>query len=90
VSKLESLGDPSTGQSAWTTAVADLGDGQRLVQEEVRSARAGDTDAFVAASQDRVDSTTALHIDMIAAGLSPKSACLAAQDDPLVVHTAMH
>jgi hypothetical protein len=90
ISKLESLGDPSTGSAAWTTAVADLGDGQRLVQEEIRSARAGDAETFVAVEQDRADSNTALHVDLIAAGLSPSSPCLAAQVDPLRTTTAMH
>ncbi len=90
VSKLEGLGDPSTGGTAWTTAVADLGDGQRLVQEEVRQARARDADAFAAAEQDRADSNAALHADLIAAGLSPNSPCLAAQVDPLQTTTAMH
>ncbi len=90
VSKLEALGDPTTGVSAWTTAVADLGDGQRLVQEEVHSARAGDADAFVAAEQDRADSNTALHTDLLAAGLSPDSPCLFAQVDPLETSNSFH
>lgn len=90
VSKLQELGEPAGGADDWDAVVADLAEGQRLVQQEVRAARARDVDAFVAAEGERATSNAGLHAALLAAGVAGDSPCLSAQGDPLQTTSDMH
>jgi hypothetical protein len=90
VAELRELGEPPGDAAGWDAVVADFAAGEEVVQEEVAAARAGDADAFVAAENDRAASSSALHADLLAAGVAGDSPCLSAQGDPLQTTTSMH
>lgn len=70
---LRGLGDPPTDRKAWSDVLAAV---ERVVQgnaDEIQAAKAGDTEGFVAARDDLVETQTELERATAAAGV-PKCA----------------
>jgi hypothetical protein len=77
------LGRPGTGTKAWSAVMEKLRVSQRLMSNQVRSARQGDVAAFKSNDAKLTENTAALHADLVTLGLPSGSACYGVQGDPL-------
>jgi hypothetical protein len=80
---LARLGRPASGEAAWGAVMDDLAASQRLMRNEIRSARQGDVAAYTTYDERLTDNTAGLHSDLVKLGLSAGSACYGVQGDPL-------
>ena len=83
VPDLEKLGQPDTGGAAWSEVMAGFSSNDKVMKQEILSARQRDVDAFKRYDARVTTATSGLHAHLVELGLPGASVCYGVQGDPL-------